>query len=87
MEKADDNFEMNFDEGYTNGNGWDISIFISQVNDCIYTHIYENKIECDLSIEEETKDAVIQHIQTANSIIDITAITKGKTPEEIALLE
>ena len=86
MEKAKDNFEINSDDGYANDNWRDISIFISQVNNHIYTQIYQNKIECDLSIEEENKEAVIQHTLTTNNIIDITAITKGKTPEEIALL-
>ena len=64
----------------------DNSIFISQVLNHIYTHVYQNKIEWDLSIEEETKDAVIQHTQTTNNIIDITVIIKGKNQEKFEIL-
>ena len=86
MERISNNFENNYDEEYIFDHERDSTIFISQVDNCVYTHINPGSLECEQSIEEETKDEDTQHIQSINSIIDISAITKGKSPFEIVVL-
>ena len=86
MERISNNFENNYDEEYIFDHERDTTIFISQVDNCVYTHINPGSLECEQSIEEETKDEDTQHIQSNNSTIDISAITKGKSPFEIVVL-
>ena len=86
MDNIDGNFEFNSEDEHFRGNSGTISIFISQINDCIYTHTDLNSRDSEQSKEEEIKVEVIQNNQINKNIIDISFITKGKNVEEIVLL-
>ena len=86
MDNIDENFEFNSEDEHFHDNGRTIAIFISQINDCIYTHTDLNSRDSEQSKEEEIKVEVIQNNQINKNIIDISFITKGKNVEEIVLL-
>ena len=61
MDNIDENFEFNSEDEHFHDNGRTISIFIPQINDCIYTHTDLNSRDSEQSKEEEIKVEVIQN--------------------------
>ena len=86
MEGTIDSINSNSEAEYASEYDRDVAIFISQINDHVYNHTDQISEVLEHLTREENKVELIQHTQSFNNITDISKITQGKSPEEIAIL-
>ena len=86
MEKINYNLENNSDEDSVCGNEKEITIFISRIGNCTYTHTNQRSGVPEQIDEEEIKNKDAEWTKSIHNIIDISTITKSKSSNEIAMI-